>query len=262
MEYLYVYFSILSVIVIRYFIVAGIPFSIFYKIFPKQFTLNKISEKIARNQDFYREMFYSVQSSMVFALVGFILVATPLREYTSIYKDINSYPIWWMPLSVFIALVIHDAYFYWMHRLLHHPSIYKYSHLVHHKSISPSPWASYSFHISETFLESLIMPIIIIGLPMHPTAIMSFTFASFVINVYGHLGYEIMPRWFRQSFLFEIFNSSVHHNLHHSKFAGNYGLYFRIWDRLMGTENPNYVEEYDRMQEKRFSKNNEILLVK
>ncbi|MHA4894836.1 sterol desaturase family protein [Pedobacter sp. PWIIR3] len=47
-------------------------------------------------------------------------------------------------------------------------------------------------------------------------------------------------------------NTSIHHNLHHSKFKGNYGLYFRFWDRLMGTENPNYVKEYDRIQNQRF----------
>ena len=256
MEYLFVYLSILSVIVVRYFIVSGIPFTIFYKIFPKQFTLNKISDKTAKNQDFYREIFYSVQSSMLFALIGFILTSTPLKQYTAIYKDLYSYPIWWIPLSIFIALIIHDTYFYWMHRALHHPSVYKYSHLVHHKSVSPSPWASYSFHLSETVLESLIMPIILLTLPMHPISIMLFTLTSFLINVYGHLGYEIMPRWFRNSILFEILNSSVHHNLHHSKFRGNYGLYFRIWDRLMGTENKEYVAEYDRLQEKRFQNSN------
>jgi sterol desaturase/sphingolipid hydroxylase (fatty acid hydroxylase superfamily) len=41
--------------------------------------------------------------------------------------------------------------------------------------------------------------------------------------------------------------------MHHSKFKGNYGLYFRIWDRLMGTEHPDYVSEYDRIQDQRFT---------
>lgn len=84
--------------------------------------------------------------------------------------------------------------------------------------------------------------------------IILFTVGGFASNVYGHSGYEILPQRFRKSFLFEIFNSSVYHNLHHSKFKGNYGLYFRIWDRLLKTEHPEYVKEYDRLQEKRFSK--------
>ena len=87
--------------------------------------------------------------------------------------------------------------------------------------------------------------------PLHPYTLVFFGFSIFAINVYGHLGYEIAPKWFRQSFLFELLNTSVYHNLHHSKFKGNYGLYFRIWDRMMGTENKNYVEEFERIQARR-----------
>jgi sterol desaturase/sphingolipid hydroxylase (fatty acid hydroxylase superfamily) len=91
-------------------------------------------------------------------------------------------------------------------------------------------------------------------MPMHPTGIFMFVILAFIINVYGHLGYEIAPLWFRKTFLFEVFNTSVYHNLHHSKFKGNYGLYFRIWDRLMGTEHPDYVNNYDSVQKNRQNK--------
>ncbi|RZK51397.1 MAG: fatty acid hydroxylase family protein, partial [Pedobacter sp.] len=93
-------------------------------------------------------------------------------------------------------------------------------------------------------------------LPMHKLAIILFVLVGFIINVYGHLGYETAPKWLRKSFLFEIINTSVHHNLHHSKFNGNYGLYFRLWDRLCKTENPDYVQEYDRIQANRFGVEN------
>ena len=63
-----------------------------------------------------------------------------------------------------------------------------------------------------------------------------------------------MNKSFRNSFWFQIINSSVYHNLHHKKFQGNYGLYFRFWDRIMKTENPNYSKEYDLIQKNRFSK--------
>ncbi|HBV16397.1 MAG TPA: hypothetical protein DEB71_13780 [Chryseobacterium carnipullorum] len=77
---------------------------------------------------------------------------------------------------------------------------------------------------------------------------------SFIINVYGHLGYEIAPKWFRTSFLFGILNTSVYHNLHHSKFKGNYGLYFRFRDKIIRTENSNYIKLYDEIQNSRFKK--------
>ena len=138
-----------------------------------------------------------------------------------------------------------------MHRLLHHKGLFKFTHVLHHQSTNPSPWASYSFHLFEAITEGAILLVLVFLLPVHPISLMLFTISSFLINVYGHLGYEIMPEWFRHTWMFEVFNTSVHHNLHHSKFKGNYGLYFRIWDRMMGTENPDYVKEYDRLQQQR-----------
>ncbi len=94
--------------------------------------------------------------------------------------------------------------------------------------------------------------ILVFLLPLHVITLMRFCSHFLVINVYGHLGYEILPEWFRRTVLFEILATSTYHNLHHSKFKGNYGLYFRIWDRCMGTEHPEYVKEYDKIQQRRF----------
>ncbi|MEO0851836.1 MAG: fatty acid hydroxylase family protein, partial [Pseudomonadota bacterium] len=30
--------------------------------------------------------------------------------------------------------------------------------------------------------------------------------------------------------------SASHHNVHHRDYNANYGLYFRFWDQLMGTD--------------------------
>ncbi len=253
------YLEIASIIIFRYILIAGIAFLFFYILLFKKNIKNKIQERKANKKDFFREFGHSVMSSAVFALTSFTILFTPLAEYTLVYKDIGAYPIWYFFLSIFLALVIHDTYFYWMHRTLHHKKLYKTMHLVHHKSVNPSPWAAYSFHFTEAITESMIAPIIFFILPIHPIAFMIFTLISLMINVYGHLGFEIMPKWFRHTPLFEVINTSVHHNLHHSKFNGNYGLYFRFWDRIMKTEMPNYVEEYDRIQEQRFGNAQEKL---
>jgi lathosterol oxidase len=237
---------------IRYFVLAGIPFILFYLLLPGRFSKFKIQQRVASSGDHIREMWHSMQSTFVFTLVAVGLVFTPLRQYTLIYDKINDFPGWYIGLSVVLSLVIHDTYFYWMHRLLHHKKLFKHAHVLHHKSTNPSPWTSYSFHLFEAVIEGLVLVPIVFLLPMHPFSILLFTVAAFIINVYGHLGYEITPKWFRYTWLFEAFNTSVHHNLHHSKFKGNYGLYFRLWDRVMGTEHPDYVKEYDRLQAQRF----------
>ncbi|XZF12537.1 sterol desaturase family protein [Chitinophagaceae bacterium MMS25-I14] len=243
---------VFSITLLRYFVIAGIAFFIFYKWLPARFILSKIQSRKAGKKDFIREILHSMQSSVVLAATGILILLTPLKLYTRFYADINTFPAWWIPVSLLLSLIIHDTYFYWMHRLLHHKNVFNYVHLVHHKSTNPSPWAAYSFHITEAFLEAAVLFPILLLVPMHPVTLILFIFTGFMINVYGHLGYELAPEWFRHSFLFEMINTSVHHNLHHSKFRGNYGLYFRIWDRLMKTEHPDYVKTYDQIQERRF----------
>ncbi|MFB6453844.1 sterol desaturase family protein [Chitinophaga sp. Hz27] len=243
---------IFTVSTIRYFLLAGIPFLIFYLFFPKKLSSRKIQLKAASKKDFIREVWHSLQSTLVFTVISVIIMFTPVKNYTQLYTNVNDYPIWYIFVSLALSLVIHDTYFYWMHRVLHHKKLFHLTHLVHHRSTNPSPWTSYSFHLLEAIAEGGVLLVITMIMPMHPLTVLLFTIVGFIINVYGHLGYEIMPRKFRHSVLFEVLNSSVHHNLHHSKFKGNYGLYFRVWDRLMGTEHPDYVKEYDKVQARRF----------
>ncbi len=237
---------------LRYFIVAGLAFALVYKLFAKPLRRHKIQVKDAKRADFKRDILHSVQSNLIMAALALPFLIAPLNQYTLAYTEVSTYGWLYLLASVPVALVIHDTYFYWMHRLLHHPRLFKHMHLLHHRSTNPSPWTSYAFHASEAFTEGLILVILLFVLPLHPIAIGLFILLAFVINVYGHLGYEIAPKWFRHSILFSILNTSVHHNLHHSKFKGNYGLYFRVWDRLMGTEHPDYVKTYDKVQAQRF----------
>jgi len=244
--------------VMRYAVVAGVFFIVFYRVLRSKLGRAKIQERKAAGSDFIREVKYSLVSSFVFAMIAMLLMVPAVGKYTLIYTDVNEYPLLWLPASVALSLVIHDTYFYWIHRLLHLKRIFPIAHLVHHRSTNPSPWAAYSFHIAESVLEGGVLIVLAFLVPMHPMAIVGFVLSSLLINVYGHLGYEVMPRWFRHSIMFEVFNTSVHHNLHHSKFRGNYGLYFRIWDRVMGTEHPDYVKEYDKIQQRRFGHSEDV----
>ena len=253
MSHLFQSISVAFLITIgRYFVIAGIFFVVFYLLFPKSLLRNKIQSRLAGKADFLREILHSSISSVMLAITAIIALSDFLRPYTFIYTDLHAYPLWWIPVSLVLTLIVHDAYFYWMHRILHHKKLFKVTHLVHHQSTNPSPWTSYSFHFLEAIAEGAVVILLVFTMPLHPLTIGLFALSSFVINVYGHLGYEIMPKGFRKTFLFEIINTSTFHNLHHQKFKGNYGLYLRVWDRLMGTEHPDYVKNYDQLQKKRF----------
>ncbi|RKR84452.1 sterol desaturase/sphingolipid hydroxylase (fatty acid hydroxylase superfamily) [Mucilaginibacter gracilis] len=248
----HLFLKIFTISATRYFVIAGIAFLLCYKILSNWLTKAKIQSRTAANADFYREILHSVQTTAILAVIACLVLNTPLRNYTWVYSNLADYPTWWIIVSLVLCLIIHDTYFYWMHRLLHHPKLFRHTHLLHHKSTNPSPWTSYSFHFFEAWTEGGVLLVIVFVLPVHTLTIALFTFTGFIINVYGHLGYEIVPKRFRKSPLFGLFNTSVHHNLHHKKFNGNYGLYFRVWDRLMRTEHTDYVKEFDRVQQNRF----------
>jgi sterol desaturase/sphingolipid hydroxylase (fatty acid hydroxylase superfamily) len=89
-------------------------------------------------------------------------------------------------------------------------------------------------------VEGSIIFVIAFLIPVHQYALLAFLLFMTVYNVYGHLGYEIFPRWLVQSRLGRWLNTSINHNQHHKYFTGNYGLYLRFWDELFNTTHPDY----------------------
>jgi sterol desaturase/sphingolipid hydroxylase (fatty acid hydroxylase superfamily) len=87
--------------------------------------------------------------------------------------------------------------------------------------------------------------VILFVVPIHPGALVIFQQISTAVNVYGHSGYELYPPGWSRHWLGRWINTSVAHNTHHATARHNYGLYFLVWDRLMGTLDPEYDRRYD-----------------
>lgn len=227
-------------LLLRYVLIAGSFFLIFYIIKPRKFLALRLQDTFPANKDYLREIGYSLLSFIFFALFVFIVFRTPVKKYTLIYDHISDYGWWYFAGSILFAIAIHDAYFYFTHRLMHHRRIFKTFHLVHHLSNNPSPWAAFAFHPLEAIVEAGILPVLVFIIPLNRLAVLIFFLISTLINVYGHLGYEIYPAWLIRSKAGRWLNTSVSHNMHHKYFKGNYGFYTRIWDVLFGTMNPEY----------------------
>lgn len=239
------FFKALEKIGTRYFLVALIAFLIFYIVFKQKWFYQKIQQKFPKTKDYFRELGYSLTTMIIFSLIIVLLNSPSIGPHTTRYKDINEWG-WAYYFSAFpIMFIMHDAYFYFMHRLMHHPSVFKYIHLVHHQSTNPSPWAAYAFHPLEAIIEQGIVIIFYFTIPIHITHLAIFFLFSIIYNVYGHLGYELYPRGFNKTMLGKWINTSVNHNQHHQYFKGNYGLYTLIWDRLFGTIRQDYDQQFD-----------------
>ena len=176
------YFAAFQKISSRYFIVALIGFLIFYVIFRRRFFFKKIQQKFPANNDYVRELGYSLLTMLIFSSVIVFLNSPTIVIYTTRYQSIDEYG-WFYYFSVFpILFIMHDLYFYIMHRIMHHPSLFKYIHLVHHKSTNPSPWAAYAFHPLEAIIEQGIVVIFYFTLPIHISHLAIFFLFSIVYH--------------------------------------------------------------------------------
>ncbi|MGJ8590900.1 MAG: sterol desaturase family protein [Aquaticitalea sp.] len=230
-------------IILNYILYAGVAYLVLYVAFKNQFMQKKIQKRFPQWSIIKFEIFHSCLTAMIFGAVA-IITLKYLHPYTNIFTDKNEYGLVYYYLTLPLMFVIHDAYFYWTHRLMHIPVIYKYIHKTHHVSINPTPFSSYSFHPVEAVVESGIILVIAFTLPVSPSALLFFLFCQFLYNVYGHSGYEIMPKKIHKTWLGKWVNTSFAHNMHHRHFSKNYGLYFLFWDRVMGTLHDKYDERF------------------
>lgn len=242
-----VLFSIVS----RYFLLAGIFYFVFYVWKNRKFWYAKIQQRYPENKHILREISYSMLSVLIFGAIIILTIVAGQKGYTRVYNNIHQYSYFYFFFSIILMIFLHDTYFYWTHRLMHWGPLFKIAHRTHHLSINPTPFAAYAFHPVEAVVEVGIIPLIAFIMPYHPIALIIFTIYSLLLNVIGHLGFEIFPKGFASHRLFKWHNTSTHHNMHHRLTKCNYGLYFNIWDRLMKTNHPEYEKSFDDVIEKR-----------
>lgn len=229
-----------------------VPFFLLFWVFLKNnLKHRRIQEKQrSTNQILQHEIKCSIATLLVFAFVDVALYVAQTNGYTQIYSNVSDYGWSYFVFSIVAMILLHDTWFYWTHRLMHHPKLFKYIHKVHHQSTDPSPFAALSFHPLEALIEAGAYVIFSFLFPVHLMALLGWQLLQMVLNVIGHLGYEIYSKSFNTHWLFKFKTPSTHHNLHHSKFSGNYGLYFTWWDKCCKTEFKNYNEVYEKLQDR------------
>jgi lathosterol oxidase len=228
-------FAILCIAAGRYILLAGLAYMLCYRPGLKFVKRFKIQPLMPKQKQVRHELIFSLSTIFIFSSIGIVAYLLFVNGYTTIYMKAGQYGWVYLFLSLLFMVIIHDAYFYWTHRLLHTKWLFKKIHVVHHRSVNPTPWAAYSFHPFEALLESLIVFPFITIFPVHIAVFLFFTFLVLLMNVIGHLGFEFLPMRLRNSKLGKYFTSSTHHNLHHQKNKKNFGYYFTFWDNLMKT---------------------------
>jgi Delta7-sterol 5-desaturase len=184
-----------------------------------------------------REIAWSLTSAIIYgAPAGFVAWGWQAHGWTRIYADIEAFPLWWLPLSVLLYLLAHDCWFYWTHRLMHRPRLFRAAHAVHHASRPPTAWAAMSFHPLEAVTGAVVIPLLVFLVPIHYGALLVVLAVMTVMGVTNHMGWELFPRFLVRGRAGDWLITASHHHRHHQQYGCNYGLYFRFWDRLCGTD--------------------------
>lgn len=184
-----------------------------------------------------REIAWSLASAAIYGVpAGVLAWGWAHHGWTRVYTDIHLYPFWWWPLSVLLCLFAHDSWFYWTHRWMHRPMPFRIAHAVHHASRPPTAWAAMSFHPWEALTGAVVIPVLVLVVPLHWTALAAVLTIMTVMGVTNHMGWEMFPRGVVEGPAGRWLITASHHQRHHENYRCNYGLYFRVWDRLCGTD--------------------------
>lgn len=183
------------------------------------------------------EIGWSLASAAIYGVpAGIVAWGWQARGWTRIYSDIQAFPLWYLPASLLAYLLIHDTWFYWTHRWMHRPRLFRIAHAVHHRSRPPTAWAAMSFHPVEAITGAIVIPALVFLIPIHVAMLGLVLAIMTVMGVGNHMGWEMFPRALVHGPAGRWLITATHHEAHHAAYRGNYGLCFRFWDKACGTD--------------------------
>lgn len=229
--YLFVFFAI---ILLRYFLLAGGTYWLFYSFLNKP--LLKISSKVEpyRQQLIKKDITLSIAAAVASAICAALVMTIYDSGATLLYQSVEDYGIWYLIFSFFGVVLLQDTCYYFLHRGFHHPGLYNWLHKGHHRSKNPTPWTSFALDFPEALIQGLFLVTIVFMIPLHFAVVALWLITMTIWSLVNHLGFELFPD-FPNHWLGKWFISSDHHSFHHRKYTKHYGLYFTFWDRLLGT---------------------------
>lgn len=219
--------SLALIVFLRYLLLAWI-----YKFTIEWLTGSGRNRFSGRQKQIFREILWASSSSLVFVALACAGWWMYQQNLTRVYTNTDEYPVWYLMVSPLLLLVLYETYYYWLHRWMHLPKVFRLVHRVHHESRQPTVFTSFAFHPLEAFLQMAFFPFVILVIPFH-YAVLFIVFTLMSLSaVINHSGVEI----FRSRFVLQHLISSTHHDKHHTYFNRNFGLYFTWWDKWMKTE--------------------------
>lgn len=188
------------------------------------------------------DVILSVLSSGIFAVCAALMTTAYRLGYTRLYLQPNQYGWGYLAASLVLVLVLQDTYFYFTHRLSHHPKCYRWLHRGHHQSKNPTPWTAFAFDPAEAMLQAIYLVGATLVIPMHLSVLIAVVLVMTLGALIHHFGVRLFEASAFGRWLGSWMVGTTHHWLHHRKCSVHYSLYFTFWDRVMGTQYQGYED--------------------
>ena len=226
---------VFSANVVRYVVTSG-AFALAVERIPS-WRRGRIQPRRADESQRRMELRSSLQAGVIFGWQFLPLAYAISAGWTQVYFEASRFGWIYLFASFPLALILHDTYFYWTHRWMHRPEIFRAVHLHHHLSRTPSPWAAFSFHPFESFIQGGIHWLIPLVMPIHVSVLSAVVVWASVYSALIHCGHDVLgsDRPAALLRLRGLLNATLEHDAHHGGAPGNFALYFSFWDRVMGT---------------------------
>ncbi len=190
-------------------------------------------------------MFWTLTSGVAF-WTGY--EALMLWAMTNGYAPVLTWeqnPVWFVAL-IFLTPMWISFHFYWIHRWLHWPPLYRLAHALHHRNTNVGPWSGLSMHPFEhlLFFSSVLLHWIVAAHPIH---ILFHMQHQALTAATSHTGFEALLVKDKNRLALGTF----HHQMHHRYFECNYGNLEVPWDKWFGSFHDGTEEAHQRMKERR-----------
>lgn len=154
-------------------------------------------------------------------------------------------PIWFVAL-IFLTPFWISFHFYWIHRWLHWPPLYRLAHSVHHRNTNVGPWSGISMHPVEhlLFFSSVLIHLVVAA---HPVHVIFHLFHQALTGVTSHTGFEGLVIRDKNRLALGTF----HHQMHHRYFECNYGNLEMPWDVWFGSFHDGTADSHEKMKARR-----------
>ena len=227
--WLYYLFTFFAIILLRYFLIAGGAYWLFYSASSK---LNIVENK--KQYLIKKDITLSISAAIASAICAALIMTVYDSGWTLLYSSVDERGILYLFISFIEVILLQDTCYYFLHRGFHHPRVYSWLHKGHHRSQDPTPWTSFALDFPEALIQGLFLVSIVFIIPLHFLVLALWLLTMTIWSLVNHLGFELFPS-FPHHWLGKWLISAEHHALHHRRYTKHYGLYFTIWDRLMGT---------------------------